>query len=77
MDRGDGAVAWLPESDRKDLATQALSARVEATMSSWKQMIGDELRAHSDERRATEVAVAMHVLNRMLDLRRPSCVRIA
>ncbi len=41
-------------------------ARVEATMSRWKQVIGDELRAHTDERRATEVAVAVHALNRML-----------
>ena len=40
-------------------------------------MIGDELRAHTDERRATEVAVAVHALNRMLDLGRLSCVRIA
>jgi len=52
-------------------------ARAEATMNRWKQVIGDELRAHSDERRATEVAVAVHALNRMLDLGRPSYVRIA
>jgi len=52
-------------------------ARVEATMNRWKQVIGDELRAHSDERRATEVAVAVHALNRMLDLGRPSYVRVA
>ena len=52
-------------------------ARVEATMSRWKQVIGDELRAHTDERRATEVAVAVHALNRMLDLGRPSYARIA
>ena len=52
-------------------------ARVEATMNRWKQVIGDELRAHTDERRATEVAVAVHALNRMLDLGRPSYVRIA
>jgi hypothetical protein len=32
----------------------------------WKQVIGDRLRAHTDERRATEVEVAVHVLNRML-----------
>jgi len=42
-------------------------ARVEATMNRWKQVIGDELRAHTDERQATEVAVAVHALNRMLD----------
>jgi len=52
-------------------------ARVEATMSRWKQVIGDELRAHTDERRATEVAVAVHALNRMLELGRPSYVRVA
>ncbi len=52
-------------------------ARVEATMNRWKQVIGDELHAHTDERRATEVAVAVHTLNRMLDLGRPSYVRVA
>ncbi len=52
-------------------------ARVEATMNRWKQVMGDELRAHTDERRATEVAVAVHALNRMLDLGRPSYVRVA
>ena len=52
-------------------------ARVEATMNRWKQVIGDEWRAHSDRRRATEVAVAVHALNRMLDLGRPSYVRVA
>ena len=51
--------------------------RVEATMNRWKQVIGDELRAHTDERRATEVAVAVHALNRMLELGRPSYVRMA
>ena len=52
-------------------------ARVEATMSRWKQVTGDELRAHTDERRASEVAVAVHALNRMLELGRPSDVRFA
>ena len=52
-------------------------ARVEATMNRWKQVIGDALRAHTDERRATEVAVAVHALNRMLDVGRPSYVRVA
>src|SRR3954465_15311841 len=52
-------------------------ARAEAAIGRWKQVIGDRLRAHTDERRATEVDVAVHVLNRMLDLRRPSYVRTA
>ncbi len=52
-------------------------AWAEATMNRWKQVIGDELRAHSDERQATEVAVAVHALNRMLNLGRPGYVRVA
>jgi len=52
-------------------------ARAEAAMARWKQVIGDGLRSRTDKRRATEVAVAVHVLNRMLDLGRPISVRIA
>ena len=52
-------------------------ARAEAAIGRWKQVIGDRLRAHTDERRATEVDVAVHVLNRMLDLGRPNYVRIS
>ena len=52
-------------------------ARVEATMNRWKQVIGDELRAHTDKCRATEVAVAVHTLNRMLEFGRPNYVRVA
>jgi len=46
-------------------------------MNRWEQVIGDELRAHTDECRTTKVAVAVHALNRMLELGRPSCVRMA
>ena len=52
-------------------------ARVEAAIARWKQVIGDALRSRTDERRVTEVAVATHALNRMLELGRPSYVRIA
>ena len=52
-------------------------ARAEAAMGRWKQVIGDRLRAHTEERRATEVDVAVYVLNRMQDLGRPSYVRTA
>ena len=51
-------------------------AKVEAAIGRWKQVIGDGLRSRMDERRATEVDVAVHVLNRMLELGRPSYVRI-
>jgi hypothetical protein len=64
------------------LAWQAASgytkrARAETGMSRFKQVIGDGLRSHTDERQATEVDVAVHVLNRMLELGRPNSVRIA
>jgi hypothetical protein len=52
-------------------------SRVEATIGRYKQVIGDALRFRKDERRATEVTVAVHVMNRMLDLGRPRSIRIA
>ena len=52
-------------------------ARAEAGIGRFKQVIGDGLRSRTDERRATEVSVAVHALNRMLELGRPSYVRIA
>jgi hypothetical protein len=52
-------------------------ARVEAAIGRFKQVIGDGLRSRTDERRATEVNVAVHALNRMLELGRPISVRIA
>ena len=51
-------------------------SRVEAAVGRYKQVIGDGLRFRKDERRATEVAVAVHVLNRMTELGRPISVRI-
>jgi hypothetical protein len=47
-------------------------SKAEAAVGRWKQVIGDGLRSRTDERRATEVAVATHALNRMLELGRPS-----
>src|SRR5215212_3128311 len=51
-------------------------ARAEAAIGRWKQVIGDGLRARTDERRATEVNVAVQALNRMLEFGRPSYVRV-
>ena len=53
------------------------SAKVEAAIGRWKQMIGNGLRSQMDERRALEIDVAVHVLSRMLELGRPSYVYIA
>src|SRR3712207_1902884 len=54
-----------------------IRARIEATIGRFKGAIGDGLRSRTDERRATEVNVAVRALNRMLELGRPEYVRIA
>jgi hypothetical protein len=51
-------------------------SRVEAAIGRYKQVIGDGLHFRKDERRANEVAVAVQVLNRMLELGNPISVRI-
>ena len=66
-----GRMAWQRDSGYNE------RARVEGQFARWKQVIGDGLRFHSDEARATEVAIAASVLNRMLDLGCPNSVRVA
>jgi Transposase DDE domain len=50
---------------------------VEADVGRFKRVIGDALRSRTERRRTTEVAVAVHVLNRMLELGGPEYVRLA
>jgi transposase len=52
-------------------------ARAEAAISRHKRVIGDALRSRTDPRRATEVAIAVCALNRMLALGCPNYVRVA
>ena len=52
-------------------------ARAEAAVSRYKRVIGDGLHSRTDRRRATEVDVGVHALNRMLELGRPDYVRTA
>ena len=52
-------------------------ALAEAAMLRYKQVIGETLRSRTDRRQATEAAIAVRVLNRMLELGRPESVRIA
>ena len=66
-----GRMAWQKASG------YTRRARAETGISRFKQVIGDGLRSHTDERQATEVGVAVHDLNRMLELGRPNSVRIA
>ena len=51
-------------------------ALVEADISRFKQVIGDGLRSRTNQRRTSEVAIAVEALNRMLELGRPEYVRL-
>ena len=66
-----GRAAWQKASG------YTTRARVEATIGRFKQVIGDGLRCRTEQRRATEVDLAVHALNRMLELGRPESVCIA
>nr|WP_294169947.1 hypothetical protein [uncultured Sphingomonas sp.] len=52
-------------------------ALVEADTARWRRVIGDGLRSQTDGRQATEMAIAVDVPNRMLNLGRPGYFRIA
>ena len=52
-------------------------ALVEAAISRLKRVIGNALRSRTEHRRATEAAIAVHALDRMLELGRPTSVRIS
>ena len=51
-------------------------ALVEADISRFKRVISGGLRFRTDQRRATEVSVAVNAMNRMLELGRPEYVRL-
>jgi hypothetical protein len=66
-----GRIGW---QKRSGYTRRAL---VESGISRLKRVIGDALRSRTDRRRTTEIAIAVHALNRMLELGRPKSVRIA
>jgi hypothetical protein len=51
-------------------------SRVEAAIGRFKQVIGDGPRSRTDARQDAEIAIAIHVLNRMLAFGRPESVRV-
>src|SRR3954462_9688227 len=66
-----GRIAWQRASG------YTKRARAEATIGRFKRVIGDGLRSRTDQRQTTEMDVAVHVPNRMLELGRPNYVRTA
>ena len=78
--RRDRHIALIAERGRtgwQKVSGYNWRALVESDVSRWKRVVGDALRSRMDGHRATEVAIAAQVLNRMLDLGRPEYVRIA
>jgi hypothetical protein len=53
-----------------------LRALEESDIGRWKRVIGEALHSQTDGRQATDVAITVNVLNRMLELGRPNYVRI-
>ncbi len=66
-----GRIAWQRDSGYNQ------RAYVEGQIGRWKQVIGPALRFHTDQAQTREIAIAVEVLNRMLDLGRPNSVRLA
>jgi hypothetical protein len=71
----DGRLRMIAEPGR--MAPQKASgydlwAKVEASIGRYKRVIGETLRSRTDQTEATEVALAVAALNRMLGLGRPS-----
>jgi hypothetical protein len=52
-------------------------SNVEAAIGRYKRVVGDALRSRGDARRTCEVKIGIKVLNRMLELGRPVCNRVA
>jgi hypothetical protein len=76
----DGHVQYIAEHRRmawQNASEYPRRTRAKATMNRWKQVIGDKLREPPDERRATEVEVAIQALNQRSELGRPSYVPLA
>lgn len=48
----------------------------ENTMFRFKHIIGDKLRSREENRQGTEVAIGIHILNKMTKLGMPESVRI-
>jgi hypothetical protein len=67
-------------AERSRMAWQKASghnrrAPAEVNISRYQRVIGEGLRSHTDGRQATEIAIAVGVLNRMLELGRPESIR--
>ena len=75
----DRHLQLIAERDRmgwQNASGYNLRALVEGDIGRRKRVIGESLHSQTDGRPATDVAIAVNVLNRMLELGRPNYVRI-
>jgi hypothetical protein len=76
----DRHLQWIAERGRmgwQKTSNYTRRANAETATARWKRVIGDGLRAHTEERRVTDVNVAVLALNHMLAPGRPSYARIS
>ena len=73
--RRGSLTVWF--SDGAIKGWKAAARRTPGGQARWKGVIGQALCFHTDEAQATEVAIAVAVLNRMVNLGRPNSVRVA
>ncbi|MGI3777386.1 MAG: IS5 family transposase [Janthinobacterium lividum] len=76
----DGHLQTITEHGRRswqDASGCHWHALVEADIGGFKRVIGGELRSRTDRRRSTEIALAVSVLNKMLEVGPPEYVRLA
>lgn len=52
-------------------------SRVDTQMGRWKAVIAPKLKARQFDNQKTEAKIGVHVLNRMTELGRPECKRVA
>ena len=67
----NGRMAWQKASGYNQ------RAKAEATINRFKQVIGERLRAQTDEGQFAEVLIGVKGLNRMLGFGRPTYVRVS
>jgi len=66
-----GRMAWQKSSGYNQ------RSRVETQMGRWKALIAPKLKARQFDNQKTEAKIGVHVLNRMTELGRPECKRVA
>jgi hypothetical protein len=73
-DRHLQLIAECGRMGRQKASGYNLRALVEAEIGRWKRVIGEALHSQTDGRQATDMAITVNVLNRMLELGRPNYV---